>query len=175
MEIYNDKSVATSAHTNLSEEEIQENQLLQEPDYNLADCPTPSLDQTIYGIAENLLNLSVDYDQNDSTALSWANSTTIEKETANPKPTAGKASTQAPKRRLEISKSKSTAPINKRFKSFTEMFPMAAAVATTEAFVVDILHNVDGVQLFTQQQGKLISNAECTDLPVPTKQPETGL
>lgn len=63
-----------------------------------------------------------------------------------------------PKRRLELSQQEEANPI-KNFKSVFKMFPMAAAVANAEAFVVDILPNTEGVESFTDVQGRALNSS----------------
>lgn len=66
-----------------------------------------------------------------------------------------------PKRRLDAS-SQELANHPKKFKPFDslrKMFPTAAAVAATQAFVVDILPDGEAGELFTDSQGKAIKNS----------------
>lgn len=63
-----------------------------------------------------------------------------------------------PKRKLELSQGEVLNP-TKRFKPVMNMFPFAAAAAAAEAYVVDILPDTQGEELFTDAQGKAIGNS----------------
>ncbi|XP_037048498.1 uncharacterized protein LOC119083963 [Bradysia coprophila] len=156
-------------------DEYTENQLLEEVT-NYEEYPTPSLDQSIYNISSELDNLSVTITPTIGQAtappvISQATappaislSTVIPTDTpattieTNKAPLSSTPKTESIKRRLEKSNSVPEAPI-KKFKSIANMFPLAAAVAASESFVVDIIPNVDGVLTFTESQGKIIGNS----------------